>query len=237
MPKFVTCLQGHRWESVAADEGSATERSLCPQCGSRAESPEPCQQETVWLRGAAALPAAELPAISGFQVLGILGRGGMAVVYQARDDSLTRVVALKMILSSSLASEDELARFRAEAKAAARLQHPNIVQIYEIGEADGPPYFSLEYVDGPSLAQKFAGAPQPPRLAAQLGEALSRAMHYAHQRGVIHRDLKPANVLLTSDGTPKITDFGLAKRLEGDSSLTQTGAILGTPAYMAPERS
>jgi tetratricopeptide (TPR) repeat protein len=178
----------------------------------------------------------ELPAVPGYEVLGELGRGGMGVVYQARHLSLQRVVALKMILSGGHAGPEELARFRAEAEAQARLQHPNIVQIYEVGEAGGRPYVALEYVDGGSLAQRLAGTPQPARPAAQLVETLARAVHHAHQCGLIHRDLKPANVLVTADGTPKVTDFGLAKRLDVGAGPTRTGDVLGTPSYMAPEQ-
>src|SRR5581483_6533141 len=157
-----------------------------------------------------------------------LGRGGMGVVYQARHLRLNRLVALKMMLSGALAGPEELARFRAEAEAQAQLQHPNVVPIYEVGEAAGRPYLAMEFLAGGSLAQRLAGTPQPARQAAQLVQTLARAMHYAHQRGLIHRDLKPANVLLAEDGTPKITDFGLAKRLEGGAGPTRTGAVLGT---------
>ncbi len=174
--------------------------------------------------------------IGDYELLEELGRGGMGVVYKARQGKLRRLVALKMILAGEYAGERELARFRTEAEAVARLQHPNIVQIFEVGEHDGHPYFSLEFVDGGSLAQKLDGTPLPPQQAARLVETLARAMHAAHQAGVVHRDLKPANVLLTSDGTPKITDFGLAKRLDGDAGQTQSGAIMGTPSYMAPEQ-
>jgi serine/threonine-protein kinase len=160
----------------------------------------------------------------------------MGVVYRARQVALDRVVALKMILAGSHADERERARFRTEAEAVARLQHPNIVQIYEIGESEGRPFFSLEYVDGGSLAAKLDGTPLPGKSAAQLVETLARAVHAAHQRGIVHRDLKPANVLLTADGTPKITDFGLAKRLDVERGQTQTGSIVGTPSYMAPEQ-
>jgi serine/threonine protein kinase len=162
-----------------------------------------------------------------------------------------------MILSGARAGPEELARFRAEAEAQARLQHPNIVQIYEVGEAAGRPYLAMEFLDGGSLAQRLTGTPQPARQAAGLVETLARAMHHAHQRGLIHRDLKPANILLqttehaedTGKGpfglspacsavswSPKITDFGLAKRLEGGPGPTRTGAVLGTPSYMAPEQ-
>ena len=175
-------------------------------------------------------------AVPGYEVLGELGRGGMGVVYKARQQALDRIVALKMILAGAHAGPEELARFRSEAEAVARLQHPNIVQIYEVGEHDGRPFFSLEFVEGGSLDRKLAGTPQPPREAAALVETLARAIHAAHQRGVVHRDLKPANVLLTADGTPKITDFGLAKRLGRRPGQTQTGAVMGTPSYMAPEQ-
>jgi WD40 repeat protein/tRNA A-37 threonylcarbamoyl transferase component Bud32 len=177
-----------------------------------------------------------LPAAPGYEVQGILGRGGMGVVYKARHAALNRLVALKMILASTNASAKELARFRAEAETIARLQHPNIVQIYEIGEADGQPFLALEYVSGGSLAVKLAGTPQPALAAARLVETLAAAVHAAHRTGIIHRDLKPANVLLTEDGVPKITDFGIAKQLESDAGHTQTGAIVGTPSYMAPEQ-
>jgi serine/threonine protein kinase len=169
-------------------------------------------------------------------MLEVLGRGGMGVVYKARQVGLKRLVALKMIRDGALAGPEQVTRFRAEAEAVARLQHPNIVQIYEIGEHNGLPYFSLEFVGGGSLEARIKGGPPPARQAAQLVEALARAMHYGHERGVVHRDLKPANVLLTADGAVKITDFGLAKRLDEDLGLTHSEAILGTPCYMAPEQ-
>jgi serine/threonine-protein kinase len=174
--------------------------------------------------------------VGDYELLGRLGRGGMGVVYQARDHRLDRLVALKMILAGAHADPEELARFRAEAQAQARLQHPNIVQVYEVGEADGWPYFALEYVDGGSLEKRLAGLPQPARWAAGLVETLARAMHHAHQQGLVHRDLKPANVLLAADGTPKVTDFGLAKRLQAEAGKTPSGAVVGTPSYMAPEQ-
>jgi hypothetical protein len=176
-----------------------------------------------------------LPAVPGYEVLGVLGRGGMGVVYQARQVALGRVVALKMIRDGVLAGPRERARFRAEAKAVARLQHPNIVQVHDLGEQDGRPFFSLELCQGGSLDKKLAGKPMVPRKAARLIEILARAVQAAHQAGVLHRDLKPANVLLTRDNVPKITDFGLAKQL-GEPGPTCSGAILGTPAYMAPEQ-
>jgi tetratricopeptide (TPR) repeat protein/tRNA A-37 threonylcarbamoyl transferase component Bud32 len=174
--------------------------------------------------------------VPGYEILGELGRGGMGVVYKARQLRLNRVVALKMILAGSRAGLLQLARFQIEAEAIGRLQHPNIVQIYEIGQHEQCPYFTLEYLEGGCLADRLAGRPQPPHAAAHLLETLARAMHAAHQRGIVHRDLKPGNILLTRDGVPKISDFGLAKRLGEDDSCTHTGAILGTVNYMAPEQ-
>lgn len=200
---------------------------------------KPSSSETAPLSWGAPRPAGEnkeWPKVRGYQILDVLGRGGMGVVYKARHTSLNRVVALKMVLAGSHAGETELSRFRIEAEAVARLQHPNIVQIYEVGEQDNQPYFSLEFVDGGSLAQKCNGQPQPTRQAAALVESLARAMDYAHQQGIVHRDLKPANILLTSKGMPKITDFGLAKRLESNDGETKSGAVLGTPSYIAPEQ-
>ncbi len=200
-------------------------------------------------------PSLPRSAPAGYEILGELGRGGMGVVYKARQAGLNRLVALKMILAGSHAGPEELARFRTEAEAVAALQHPNIVQIYEVGERDGLPYFSLELVEGGSLADRLDGTPWPARPAAELVAVLARAMHYAHARGVIHRDLKPANVLLAACGlalmppqdgasakphaaqpVPKITDFGLAKQLDSAVGPTRTGAVLGTPSYMAPEQ-
>jgi serine/threonine protein kinase len=208
----------------------------------------------------------ERPAVPGYEILGELGRGGMGVVYQARQLGLNRTVALKMVLSGIHTGPNDLARFRAEATAIARLQHPNIVRIYDVGEAAGRPYFVLEFVAGGSLAQHLQGRPQPVRPAAQLVETLARAVHAAHANGVIHRDLKPANILLEESGvrgqstagassptpdpspltacflTPKITDFGVAKCAGGDGEArdlrgpTVTGELLGTPNYMAPEQ-
>jgi eukaryotic-like serine/threonine-protein kinase len=159
----------------------------------------------------------------------------MGVVYKARQNKLRRTVALKMILGGGHASGADLERFRTEGEAIARLQHPHIVQIYEVGEHNGLPYFSLEFCGGGSLEKKLAGTPLPPREAAALVEKLAQAMQAAHDQHVIHRDLKPANVLLAEDGTPKITDFGLAKKLD-EVGKTQTGSIMGTPSYMAPEQ-
>jgi serine/threonine-protein kinase len=177
-----------------------------------------------------------LPQISGYEVEAVLGRGGMGIVFLARHLRLKRRVALKMALNGAYAGTRERARFQREAEAVAGLRHPNIVQIYEIGEADGRPYFTMELVEGGSLSRKLAGTPQPARQAAELMATLAPAVQAAHACGIVHRDLKPANVLLAIDGTPKISDFGLARRATDGAGLTQTGAALGTPSYMAPEQ-
>jgi WD40 repeat protein/tRNA A-37 threonylcarbamoyl transferase component Bud32 len=176
-----------------------------------------------------------MPVVPGYEVEAELGRGGMGVVYRARHRALKRTVALKMI-RVGLAGALERARFRAEAEAVARLQHPNIVQIHEVGESGGLPFCALEFVEGDSLARKLADTPLTPTEAAALVEKLAGAMHLAHSRNVIHRDLKPANVLLLPDGTPKVTDFGLARLLDADDGQTRIGDVMGTPAYMAPEQ-
>jgi WD40 repeat protein len=180
-------------------------------------------------------PAAQSVVVAGYEVIGELGKGGMGVVYKARQVALDRVVALKMILHAEHAGAEERERFRTEAQAVARLQHSNIVQVHEVGECQGLPYFSLEFCPGGSLADRLDGTPWEARAAAQLVEVLARAIHVAHEAHIVHRDLKPANVLLTADGQPKISDFGLAKKL-GEQGRTATGAVLGTPSYMAPEQ-
>ncbi len=177
-----------------------------------------------------------LPSIAGYEVLDELGRGTTGVVYKARQKALNRLVALKMILAGGHASGEHLTRFETEARAVASLKHPNIVQIYDLGESDGLPFLSLELVDGPPLNVEINGIPQPPMRAVSLIECLAGGVDAAHSKGIIHRDLKPANILLSGDGTPKITDFGLAKELESTSSQTRSGSQIGTPSYMAPEQ-
>ncbi len=171
-----------------------------------------------------------------YELLEEIARGGMGVVYKARQANLNRIVALKMILAGQFAGEEDVQRFYTEAEAAASLDHPGIVPIFEIGEHAGQHYFSMGYIEGESLAHRVADGPLPPREAAELVKKICDAMAYAHDRGVIHRDLKPANILIDSNGQPKVTDFGLAKKTEADSGLTGTGQILGTPAYMPPEQ-
>ena len=176
------------------------------------------------------------PDIPGHQVVGDLGRGGMGVVYKARDLNLNRIVAVKTLVAGHQATPDQRERFRSEAHAIARLRHPNIIAIHAIGEQDDRPYLSLEFAEGGSLAQRLTEKPMAPREAAELVETLARAVHAAHQAGVVHRDLKPGNVLLTAESVPKISDFGLAKLLDSDSSGTLSGQPIGTPSYMAPEQ-
>jgi eukaryotic-like serine/threonine-protein kinase len=184
----------------------------------------------------AATPDSSKPRVAGFEILEVLGIGGMGIVYKARQIRLDRFVALKMIRAGAGARPQDLVRFEEEAKAVAAIEHPNIIRIFEIGEYGGMPYCSLEFLAGGSLTKKIGGKPQPVDEAARIVETLCSAMEVAHQHKIIHRDLKPANVLLAADGTLKITDFGLVKRLEGDSSQTRSGTILGTPSYMAPEQ-
>lgn len=213
-----------------------------------------------WLSGADVLQVAEGRRSAGrnslFSLIGSqigdysieaeVGRGGMGVVYRARQSSLQRTVALKMIPNAALASSIDLQRLRAEALAAARLRHPNIVPVYEVGEQDGQPWFSMQYIPGSTLSERLQRGPMPPREAVSLLIPVVEAIGAAHRAGVLHRDLKPGNILIAEDGTPFVTDFGLAKRVSVDDqasagaaglhSLTQSGAILGTPAWMSPEQ-
>jgi tetratricopeptide (TPR) repeat protein/tRNA A-37 threonylcarbamoyl transferase component Bud32 len=183
------------------------------------------------------IPVTPVPSgLSQFELLAELGRGGMGVVYKARHRPLNRIVALKMVLDAKHTHPEYRERFRIEAQAVARLRHRNIIQVYHFGEADGYLFVTLELLEGGSLADRLKGTTQPGRTAAELVETLASAMHVAHQAGIVHRDLKPSNVVFDLDGTPKITDFGLAKRLEVEDGQTHTGQIMGTPSYMAPEQ-
>jgi len=260
------CPQGHLWEVELTDSvGADCSTSICPMCGAPGKSwtteesvgttdqedelpPPPLETKSAMEMGEGQAGAARTivsarghfagaaPRIAGYEILGELGRGGMGVVYHARQESLGREVALKIILAGSHAGWSERSRFRVEAETAARLKHPNIVTIYEVGEQDGRPYLALEFVEGGSLAEQLAVSPLAPAKAAALAETLARAMEHVHQHGIVHRDLKPANVLLAAGGVPKITDFGLAKWLDVPSGHSHSGAILGTPSYMAPEQ-
>lgn len=210
------CPRGHE---ASADE------TICPICG------------TLLMTATMAPPPAPPPPpdVPGYRIDEELGRGGMGVVYRAEQLALGRAVALKMIRSGALAGTAEVERFHIEALALARAQHAHIIQIFEVGQCAGQPYLALEYVAGGTLADRLAGKPQPPRAAAALVELLARAVQHAHECGIVHRDLKPANVLLTATGEPKVTDFGLARRLDGIGQ-TQPGALMGTPSYMSPEQ-
>jgi len=183
-------------------------------------------------------PSAAVPesaGVPGYEIVSVLGRGGMGVVYKARHLALNRLVALKMILSGGHAGADDRGRFLAEAEAIARVKHPGIVQVYDFGTHDGLPFFSLELCEGGSLAARLHDGPLKAAEAASVVEKIARAVQAAHEAGVVHRDLKPGNVLLAEDGSPRVTDFGLAKRTAGGGQ-TQTGAVIGTPSYMAPEQ-
>jgi hypothetical protein len=178
-----------------------------------------------------------LPATFGdYDLVEELGRGGMGIVYRAVQKSLSRTVAIKMLLRRDLAGPADLARFRSEAEAAAHLDHAGIVSIFEVGEHDGHPFYSMQFIEGTTLAKRLAQGPLPPREAAELLAKVAEAVQAAHVRGVLHRDLKPSNILIDAAGEPRVSDFGLAKRLEAGESVTHTGAILGTPCYMSPEQ-
>ena len=176
------------------------------------------------------------PRIGDCELLEELGRGGMGVVYRARQLGLDRIVALKILRDASAASSIDLARFRAEASSAAGLDHPHIVPVYAVGDHEGQPYFIMRLIEGQALARRLAEGPIPPREAAVLLTPIARAVDYAHRRGILHRDLKPSNILVDREGMPHVADFGLAKRLDVDLNLTSSGAIVGTPGYMAPEQ-
>ncbi|MHC5538820.1 bifunctional serine/threonine-protein kinase/formylglycine-generating enzyme family protein [Singulisphaera rosea] len=177
-----------------------------------------------------------LPRVPGYEIGAVLGHGGMGIVFQAKQLRLGRFVALKMTLAGTYAGPRDRERFRREAEALAAVQHANIVQIHDVGECAGLPYLAMEFVGGGNLARRLGGIPLPAREAASLLAILAEATHAAHRGGIVHRDLKPSNILFTPEGTPKVTDFGLAKRLKGDASLTLSGVSLGTPSYMAPEQ-
>jgi serine/threonine-protein kinase len=201
---------------------------------------EPSAHETTWATKSASepVPGASSPShnFGDYEILGEIARGGMGVVFRARQARLNRVVALKMILAGQLASDLDVRRFYTEAEAAAQLNHVGIVPIYEVGEHDGRHFFSMALIEGESLHELLKQGPLPPREAAELLIGVAEAVSYAHARGIVHRDLKPQNILLDAAGHPKITDFGLAKRLDRDEGLTATGNILGTPAFMSPEQ-
>jgi serine/threonine-protein kinase len=214
-----------RWKLIRLVDGALAELFPDP------ETPPPSADAT----GAVPHPGG-LPQVPGYRVEAVLGRGGMGVVYKAWHLRLNRAVALKMLLAGPAARPEELERLLREAQVVAGLRHPNIVPVHDVGDVDGRPYFTMELVEGGDLAEQLQGVPQPAHQAAALVATLADAVHAAHQGGVVHRDLKPGNILLARDGTPKVTDFGLAKHLEGNGGLTLSGMPVGTPSYMAPEQ-
>jgi hypothetical protein len=194
---------------------------------------------TVFDRSPPIVPTPPAPAgrsFGDYEIVAELGRGGMGVVYRVRQKSLNRTVALKMLLPGSLPTAADLQRFKTEAEATAGLRHPNIVTVHEVGESDGSHYYSMDFIDGISLADRLGAGPLPGKVAARYVEVIARAIQHAHAHGILHRDLKPSNILIDKADEPHVTDFGLAKRLHGDSKQTRTGAVLGTPGYMAPEQ-
>jgi len=213
-----------RWERICAVEAQLD--VLFPTPGINANAETSAQRHA----------GADLPRIPGYEVEGLLGRGGMGIVYKARQLRLNRFVALKMLATGAYAGPPERSRFQREAEAVASLRHANIVSIYDVGDHEGWPYYTMELLEGGSLAQALKGTPQPALQAAGLLATLAEAMQVAHQAGIVHRDLKPANILLTADGTPKVADFGLARHFDEEPALTQSGARMGTPSYMAPEQ-
>ena len=235
-----------RWEELRQQGKTPTPEDLCPDDPQLQALLRERLARRRRLEAALDLPAttqdeqvakpAPLPVIDGYEIGELLGRGGMGLVFRARQKVLKRQVALKIVVSGAHAGAAERTRFRTEAEAVARLYHPGIVQIYEVGEQAGCPYLALEFVSGGSLAQQLDGGPMPPRRAAQLIRDLAGAVQHAHEQGIIHRDLKPANVLLTETGVAKIADFGIAKLIDVEQNLTQTGVVLGSPSYMAPEQ-
>jgi serine/threonine-protein kinase len=214
--------------AVMADElGSDSRRGQSADWAHRETAPSPGSN----------VSTQRLPESFGdYEVIDEVGRGGMGVVYRARQESLDRTVALKVLLKGEMASSSDVARFRIEAESAAQLDHPNIVSVYEVGEQESRPYFTMRFVEGETLSKRLQMGPLSSREAAELLLPICRGIQYAHERGVLHRDLKPSNIIIDSEGTPYVTDFGLARRLESDVNLTHSGAILGTPGYMSPEQ-
>lgn len=196
------------------------------------------QQATVGLHNASPLNEGKTAGqrMGGYLLLGEIGRGGMGVVFKAHEADLNRIVALKMVLPQVVGDAEDLQRFHGEASAAARLTHPNIVKVHRVGVHEGRPFYSMDYIEGKSLAQRLDTGPLPGKVAARYVMAIARAIHHAHEQGILHRDLKPANILIDAADVPHVTDFGLAKQLRGDTGQTATGAILGTPGSMSPEQ-
>jgi serine/threonine-protein kinase len=232
-PDHATVLAAHPELTGAVQCLDALERLAPPKT---VAPPLPSDGEATLHEAGPASGTVSVRELGKFELLLELGRGGMGVVYKARQQDLDRIVALKMILSSQLQSQDVIKRFRDEARAAAAVSHPNITAVYEAGELLGQPYMAIQFIDGPSLAGRLSRGPLSPEDAARTVAVVAGAVDHLHSRGIIHRDLKPSNILLDQEGQPYVTDFGLVKLLEGDSHKTTTGVILGTPSYMAPEQ-
>src|SRR5215468_1191349 len=212
-------------------------QGLCPKCLVRVTLDIPLSREAAASPSIPDVPSPNGPRRFGdYELLEEIARGGMGVVYKARQVSLNRPVAVKMILAGQLAGAAEVQRFRGEAQAAANLNHPNILAIHEIGQQEGQHFFSMDFVEGQNLARFVRQKPLPPQEAARCLKTIAEAIQYAHERGILHRDLKPSNILIDHSGQPRITDFGLAKRIKGDSDLTVSGQVLGSPNFMPPEQ-
>jgi eukaryotic-like serine/threonine-protein kinase len=235
-----------RCQQCSAELPADAPEGLCPQClllqgiGEGSGSPsrranDPTLAPRIVDSGDP-MPGSHIRYFGDYEIVEEIARGGMGVVYKARQLSLNRTVALKMVLAGEWATPEARLRLRAEAEAAANLQHPNIVAIHEVGEHEGQQYFSMDFVDGKNLAELVRGNPLSAERAASYVKTIAETIHFAHQRGILHRDLKPQNVLIDADDRPRITDFGLAKRVETDSGLTRTGDVLGSPSYMSPEQ-
>src|SRR5262245_24962994 len=227
-----------------ATKPNTTNRARCLECGQplRGEALEGfcprCLSRLAFGADSAAGGSANVVtrSVGDYEFIEEIGRGGMGIVWKARQRSLNRIVALKFILAGSFASREFIERFRAEATAAARLKHPNIVAVHEVGEHEGHHYFSMDFIEGRSLAQLVCAEPPSPRQAARHLRLIAEAIHHAHQRGIVHRDLKPSNIIVDTAGEPHITDFGLARELNSEDYLTLTGQALGSPSFAAPEQ-
>ncbi|MEO8427664.1 MAG: WD40 repeat domain-containing serine/threonine protein kinase, partial [Verrucomicrobiota bacterium] len=226
----------HACERCGRLLGDAVLTDICPACIARLGNASWMEESDDDILATVRPEPLRIRYFGDYELLEEIARGGMGVVFKARQISLNRIVAVKMIRGHVLASEADIRRFQTEAEAAASLQHPNIVAIHEVGEHEGQHYFSMDYLAGQSLAQLVREHPWPADRSAVCVKTIAEAIHYAHQRGVLHLDLKPSNVLIDGAGDPRITDFGLAKRLGGETGLTITGAVLGTPSYMSPEQ-